>query len=187
QPEGWMEVQLDTPFVYNNTQNLQILIIKGFQQYISTTVCPYYRYTTTSPTYRTRQAASDASQPTSLNQTYNRPNIRFTIVSAQGVTENIPNNLPLETKLYAPRPNPAINGLAKISFVLAQPSWTKLSIYDASGRILKTLVNTYLQSGTYNLVWDGRDNNYKKVGNGIYFLRLQTDNYNEIKKINIIK
>ncbi|MCX7785522.1 MAG: choice-of-anchor J domain-containing protein [candidate division WOR-3 bacterium] len=78
---GWREVQLTTPFYYNNSENLRILIVKGFQQYISSTDCPQWRYTTTSPNYRTRGGRSDASQPTSLTQTYNRPNIRLTITS----------------------------------------------------------------------------------------------------------
>ncbi len=78
---GWREVQLTTPFYYNNSENLRILIVKGFQQYISSTDCPQWRYTTTSPTYLTRGARSDGSQPTSLTQTYNRPNIRLTMTT----------------------------------------------------------------------------------------------------------
>ncbi|HNX00422.1 MAG TPA: hypothetical protein PKK33_03540, partial [Candidatus Cloacimonadota bacterium] len=75
---GWMEVTLSTPFLYNNTNNLQILILKGNQSYLSSGY-PYWSYTTTSSTYRTRFNRNDDSQPTSLAQSYNRPNIRLSI------------------------------------------------------------------------------------------------------------
>lgn len=76
--EGWREVQLTTPFYYNNTDNLQILIVKGFQAYIpSSADCPLWRFTTTSPVNRTRRAALDGAQPTSLTAIVNRPNIAF--------------------------------------------------------------------------------------------------------------
>jgi len=78
--EGWMEVPLSTPFEYNNTDNLQILILKGYQAWISTTMCPYWRYTTT-PTYQCRQASSQNGQPTSLTQTYYRPNVMLTVTT----------------------------------------------------------------------------------------------------------
>jgi hypothetical protein len=73
---GWKEVQLSDPFQYYNTCNLQILVLRTYPPLLYGWYV-YYRYTTTSPTYRTRQAASFNSQPTNLIQTYNRPNIRF--------------------------------------------------------------------------------------------------------------
>ncbi len=80
---GWMEVPLTTPFYYNNSDNLQILIRKGYQQWINN--YPQWRYTSTSPNYRTRQAYSDDGEPTNLNQTYNRPNIRLTLTTIRDV------------------------------------------------------------------------------------------------------
>lgn len=74
---GWMSVALTTPFYYNNNDNLQILILKGYQAYVST--CPYWCYTATNPLYRCRQSYGDASIPVTITQTYNRPNIRLTI------------------------------------------------------------------------------------------------------------
>jgi len=76
--QGWMEIQLDNPFNYNNTDNLQILIIKGYQVWIND--YPLWRYTTSSPNYRTRQSSDDNGQPTNLTQTYNRPNIQITMI-----------------------------------------------------------------------------------------------------------
>ncbi|MBN2537660.1 hypothetical protein JXB37_05235, partial [candidate division WOR-3 bacterium] len=75
---GWMEVTLSTPFSYNGSDNLQILVLKGYESWTSSS---YYRYTTTSPNYRMRADFSDDYQPTYLYQNYNRPNIRLDIAS----------------------------------------------------------------------------------------------------------
>jgi hypothetical protein len=90
---------------------------------------------------------------------------------------------PKATTLNAPRPNPVINSETKISFNLAQPSKANLTIYDASGRIVRTLVNGYLDKGIYNYNWNGTDDNNRKVAEGIYFYTLKTSNDNYTKKL----
>jgi len=76
---GWMSVLLSTPFTYNNVDNLQILIVKGMQTVLTTTVAPRYTYTSTTPVYRTRFATSNTAQPTNLTCSYTRSNIRLEI------------------------------------------------------------------------------------------------------------
>jgi len=170
---GWMELQLTTPFQFNNTGNLGILILKGNQAYISSGY-PYWRYTVTT-SYLARGARSDGSQPSSLTQTYNRPNVKFLLTGSAIEEPNNLNKLPLITALYAPKPNPIVNGVAKISFSLAEPSRVSLKIYDASGRIIRTLVNNQqLTTNNYSLTWNGKDDNNRAVAEGIYFYTLET-------------
>jgi hypothetical protein len=180
---GWMELQITTPFEYNNRDNLAILILKGNQPYISSGY-PYWRYTTTA-TYKTRGARSDASQPSTLTQTYNRPNIRLLVTALPGIEQNdfSFSSQPIMTVLYAPKPNPIINGLAHISFSLAEPSKVSLKIYDASGRIVKTLVNELMSSGVYYTAWNGKDDNNRAVAEGIYFYSLETPKQKFTKKM----
>jgi hypothetical protein len=178
---GWMDLTLTTPFQYNSPNNLAILIIKGNQTYISSGY-PYWRYTTTA-TYLARGARSDASQPSSLTQTNSRPNIKIMLTTNAVEESNNLNNLPLITALYAPKPNPVINGLAKISFSIAEPSRVLLNIYDASGRAVKTLVNEMTSSGVYNKVWNGKDDNNREVAEGVYFYTLETSNQKFTKKM----
>jgi len=87
------------------------------------------------------------------------------------------------TQLYAPNPNPATNGLAHISFSIAEPTRASLKIYDASGRVVKTLMNNKLNVGNYNLTWNGTDEHHDNVAEGIYFYTLTTDNNNYTKKL----
>ncbi len=71
---GWMEIALDNSFSYNGTDNLQILIIKGYQSW--SRYRPRWKYTTLS-SYRTRNGYSDSQQPTYLSRTKRRPNVRL--------------------------------------------------------------------------------------------------------------
>jgi agmatine/peptidylarginine deiminase len=71
---GWMEVSFNTPFAYNGSSHLSVLIVKGYQAYIST--YPSWRYTAS--TTRSRMARSDSAQPSSLTASAYLPNVRFT-------------------------------------------------------------------------------------------------------------
>ena len=104
-----------------------------------------------------------------------------------GISEGSQSFNHLTTMLYALKPNPAFNGLTHISFSLAEPNKVSLQIYDASGRIVKTLVNSQLTRGVYNLTWDGKDKTGNQVAQGIYFCRLKTDKSNSIRKMTLVK
>jgi len=41
--------------------------------------------------------------------------------------------------------------------------------YEFLGRRIKTLQNQKMTAGTFNVSWDGRDDNGKEVVSGIYF------------------
>ncbi|MBK9333010.1 MAG: T9SS type A sorting domain-containing protein [Ignavibacteria bacterium] len=58
----------------------------------------------------------------------------------------------------------------------------KLSIFNALGREIEVLVNETLTSGTYSLTFDGSDYN-----SGVYFYKLVSDNFNESKKMLLLK
>ena len=48
-----------------------------------------------------------------------------------------------------------------------------LSIHDASGRLVRTLVNGPALEGTHTASWDGTDPSGRSVTSGIYFYQLQ--------------
>ncbi len=57
-----------------------------------------------------------------------------------------------------------------------------LKVYDAMGREVETLVNEKLQPGTYSVDW-----NASEYPSGVYFYRLQTDNFTDTKRMLMIK
>ncbi|MBS4016035.1 MAG: T9SS type A sorting domain-containing protein, partial [Candidatus Latescibacteria bacterium] len=178
---GWMGVEVNPPFLYNNQDNLEILILKGPPA--MTSGYPSWQYTTQSPNYRNRYQYSDAGWPTSLTQTYYRPNIRFYLTPTAPGVEELPFEFPCITILNAAKPNPLSRGVTNISFSIGAPTNAALKIYDASGRLIKTLVNAPLEQGMHNYIWNGRDENNRKVAEGIYFYTLKTDDYSQTKKL----
>lgn len=48
----------------------------------------------------------------------------------------------------------------------------KLRVYDAAGRLVRTLLDGYLLPGPVHATWDGLDASGRQAGNGLYFARL---------------
>jgi len=57
-----------------------------------------------------------------------------------------------------------------------------LKVYDVMGREVQTLVNEPLQPGTYETTFDASN-----LSSGIYFYKLQTNNFSETKKMTLLK
>jgi hypothetical protein len=83
-------------------------------------------------------------------------------------------------------PNPAW-GCAQISYSIAKSSEVNLQVYDCSGRLVKRLVDDIQEPGRYNLKWLGTDDKGRKVGAGIYFVKLDAGDFRAVKKIVVIK
>jgi len=95
--------------------------------------------------------------------------------------QNISTEIPDKYSLSQNYPNP-FNPSTNIKFELPKSNYVTLKIYDALGRETATLVNEKLAPGTYEVDWNG--SNYSS---GVYFYRLITDNFNETKKMLMIK
>jgi len=71
-------------------------------------------------------------------------------------------------------PNP-FNPLTTIKFNLIESGKVKLIIYNIKGQKVKTLIKGTQQSGSYTIIWDGKDDSGKQVCSGIYFYKMKTD------------
>jgi len=71
-------------------------------------------------------------------------------------------------------PNPFKN-LTTIRYSVDQKQKVEFAIYDVSGRKVIQLLNRILLPGNYSLTWDGKDNQGKNLGSGIYFIRCKRD------------
>ncbi|MCX6165081.1 MAG: T9SS type A sorting domain-containing protein [Ignavibacteriae bacterium] len=95
--------------------------------------------------------------------------------------KKIGNNISGEYKLYQNFPNP-FNPKTNIKFDLLKPGKVKLSVFDITGKEITTLVNDYISSGKYEAVFDASD-----YSSGVYFYRLETDNFSNTKRMILIK
>lgn len=78
-------------------------------------------------------------------------------------------------------PNP-FNPATNIKFDLPKSGFVKLTIYDALGREVTTLINSEMKAGSYNANWDA-----SSYSSGIYFYKLETGDFVETKKMVLIK
>ncbi len=89
--------------------------------------------------------------------------------------------VPDKFNLYQNFPNP-FNPTTNIKFEIKSSSLVKLTIFDALGQTIETLVNEQLHPGTYQLTFDG--GNYTS---GVYFYRLVAEDFVETKKMLLVK
>lgn len=74
-----------------------------------------------------------------------------------------------------------------IAFTLHEPSPAGLSIIDANGVMVKSLVNGFFQSEPYEFEWDGTNNGGDAVSSGVYFFRLTTPTHTVSKKMVLVR
>lgn len=94
--------------------------------------------------------------------------------------------LPNTVALYENHPNP-FNTETTIRYVVPISTEVKLIIYDASGRVVKVLVDALIEAGYYENSWDGKDETGQEVTSGIYFYQIQAGNHISTKKMILIK
>ena len=88
--------------------------------------------------------------------------------------------------LHQNYPNP-FNPETTISFSIKNNEHVRLSIYNIRGQLVKTLINDDLNAGEHFVVWDGNDYNNLTVSSGLYFYRIETNTFNDVKRMVLLK
>lgn len=91
---------------------------------------------------------------------------------------------PLRLAQNAPNP---FTGQTSIKFSVPRTMNVKLSVYDISGRLVKTVSEGDLEAGEYSYSWDGKDNFSREASPGIYFLRMSTPERSLQKKMVLLQ
>jgi hypothetical protein len=94
--------------------------------------------------------------------------------------------VPLKYKLSQNYPNP-FNPTTQIRFEIPETQNVTLTIYDILGRNIRTMVNSEMSAGKYTKTWDGLDKSGSQVASGIYFYRLQTNNFVKVRKMVLVR
>ena len=103
-----------------------------------------------------------------------------------GIDEDNLTKIPKGFTLSQNYPNP-FNPETTISFSNPKVSSINISIYDIKGQKIKTITNENFQKGYHEVYWNGKDENDKSVSSGIYFYKMETDNFSEVKKAIFLK
>lgn len=95
--------------------------------------------------------------------------------------EPISSLIPEKFELYQNYPNP-FNPTTNIKFDLPKASKVKLSVYNSLGQKVAELFNGELAAGTFRYSW-----NASNMASGIYFYRMETDDFVTTKKLVLLK
>ena len=106
--------------------------------------------------------------------------------SGGGVQVGGEDAMPLTFRLLESVPNP-FSGSAAISFEIPEATEVSLRVYDLSGRLVRTIVDTYVTEGNHRAEWDGRDDAEARAGAGIYFLRLVGGSSTSSRKVVLVR
>lgn len=97
------------------------------------------------------------------------------------------NPVELRYALAQNHPNP-FNPSTVISFDLKEDGLVNLSVYNVKGQLIKTLVNENRAAGNgQEIVWDATDNAGNLVSSGVYFYKVETKNFSDVKKMTFLK
>ena len=89
--------------------------------------------------------------------------------------------LPTKYSLYNNYPNP-FNPSTQIKFAVPQSGNVKIVIYNSLGKEVSVLKNENLNAGYYNVTW-----NANGLSSGIYFYKMEANNFVQVKKMLLLK
>ncbi|MBI2418121.1 MAG: PD40 domain-containing protein [Ignavibacteriales bacterium] len=83
-------------------------------------------------------------------------------------------------------PNP-FNPSTTIHCRIGQATRAALKVYDVLGSEVKSIFSGDIQPGDYSFKWDGTDNANNTVSGGVYFYRLSSENFSQVRKAIFVK
>ncbi len=108
--------------------------------------------------------------------------LAFKIDYGYGNDVKLVNNIvPGNFSLSQNYPNP-FNPVTKINFSIPKGDNVKIEIYDALGRLVDELINRYFPAGNYSIDFDASE-----LSSGVYFYRLTSGSFIQMKKAVLLK
>jgi len=95
--------------------------------------------------------------------------------------EPVANNIPDVFSLSQNYPNP-FNPTTTMRIQIPKDNDVTLKVYDMLGKEVSVLVNEFMKAGTYDITF-----NATNLASGTYFYRMTSGNFNDIKKMVVLK
>jgi hypothetical protein len=134
----------------------------------------------------------------SWDRNHNLDTIRIPLTLCIDTTTSVDfdeNQKPSNFALFQNYPNPfnpvtiiqyAVGG-RQIKAADGSSTAVTLKIYNILGQKVRTLVDEPKRAGSYEVIWDGTDDQGKEVASGIYFYKLTAGSYQKIRKMVLLK
>lgn len=97
-----------------------------------------------------------------------------------------PGRIPTEFVLNQNWPNP-FNPTTSIEFGLPAAAHTVVSVYNVLGARVAVLIDQTLPAGYHTATWDGTLTNGSAAASGIYFYRIEADQFVSVRKMVLLK
>ncbi len=101
-----------------------------------------------------------------------------------GGGEDDPPEIPMATALSQNYPNP-FNPTTTIRFSVKEDEVATLEIFNLKGQKVQSY--SEFTSGSHSVTWNGKDGNGDPIASGVYFYKLKTDSFLDIKKMLLMK
>ena len=88
--------------------------------------------------------------------------------------------------LHANYPNP-FNPSTTVSYDLALDGEVSLTVYNMRGEIMSTLVSGHQHAGSHEVTWNGMTDAGNEAASGVYFFKLEANDFVQINKAVLIK
>ena len=95
-------------------------------------------------------------------------------------------NIPDVFALHQNYPNP-FNPVTTIRYDVPEQSNVRVEIYNVIGQKVAELVNRSHQPGFYAVNWDGTNMTGSQLGSGMYFYKIEADQFTSVKKLLLVK
>jgi hypothetical protein len=82
---------------------------------------------------------------------------------------------------------PAAGGAARIAFTAPRSAAVRLRIYDAAGRLVRTMADGAFEAGTHVMEWNGRSASGQPVASGVYFCRLEAEAHATTQRLILLR
>ena len=102
------------------------------------------------------------------------------------ISDRLETKLPGNFRLYRCYPNP-FNSSTTFKYDLSTRSHVTLVIYDILSMEVKRLVNTPQEPGNQSVSWNATDSYGNPVSAGVYFYKLQTEEFSAVNKMVLLK
>jgi hypothetical protein len=107
-------------------------------------------------------------------------------VSVTGVAGGLKPHRPTALALHQNVPNP-FSSTTSIAYDIPIAGRVNISIYDATGGLVRTLVETEAEAGYYRAIWDGRGDAGAIVPEGVYFYKLSVGGLESTAKLVLVR
>ena len=129
--------------------------------------------------------------PSTYDWLFDDPNMTFNgpycwDVVSDDVNEIEGDILPKEFNLGQNYPNP-FNSTTNIEFALPKRCEVNISVFNILGQKVNTIANGEFEAGRYVADWDGTAENGVPVASGMYFYKIEADEFTTTKKLMLLK